>query len=368
MKNIFYLAGCMVLLVSCQHRGSSEEEPKPTQEYVLLENMVNAFTPESDILFWQMDIVGDPYVVEYADVCRNDTDFYTVTSKSRSPYRVHMFNVMSGPKPLPERLYQNYLGFQSCVNTYVYVHGNEYDEREYLEPFVAKLSQYDQDRDGKMKFPIESFRQLLYHLNFSYAVAYNHDDFPINLAAAMWHTSRIGLGMTRETELSGLTDMRTDDGKAGLLFIQSHYNELFNQSLVLLKSDKGLYIDMWSSKNDTISQTLNFTKVHRIEEGGTSWYVCYNDESIMNFNMVLYRETDDGWMKVEPVWSTSARDAIQTWTNVYNYDADYGNYRILFNPVKKRWDCCYHDGHNYQPFDGSLPISLSFCGNDVVLE
>ena len=64
MKNFCYLAGCMMLLVSCQHRGSSDEEVKNAQEYVLLENMVNAFTPESDILFWPMDIVGDPYVVE----------------------------------------------------------------------------------------------------------------------------------------------------------------------------------------------------------------------------------------------------------------------------------------------------------------
>lgn len=73
-------------------------------------------------------------------------------------------------------------------------------------------------------------------------------------------------------------------------------------------------------------------------------------------------------MLVDLEWSTSAHDAIQTWTYGYNYDADYGNYRILFNPSKKRWACSYHDGHNYQPFDGSLPISFSFHGNDVVLE
>lgn len=69
MKNIFYITGCMLFFFSYQHRESLEDVSNNAEEYLLLENIVNAFTPESDILFWSMDFIGDLYIVEYANMC-----------------------------------------------------------------------------------------------------------------------------------------------------------------------------------------------------------------------------------------------------------------------------------------------------------
>lgn len=368
MKYLYSIIVVVLATASCKMRHDSDSLTKRTSDTKLFEELFEVFRPYEDIVFAQMDGICEP--VEYIDDHGNlhtDTVDYIISKNSKSPFRVHLFHSMKGPKLVENLEYSSEM--DECKRAFKYVNrhwltGEEADD-EIDTAFDKLCSCVNQEN-----YPIESYRHLVNMLNFYYADTYNHADFTPVYAVALWHIAKQGLGLAREKKLSGLTDMRTDDNKVGLLFIDSHYNNMYNQSLVLLESSNGLYLDMWSSNNDTISEALNFTKVHRIFDEDKPLYICYNDDNVISFNSVIYKEKGGGWIKIEPVWTESAIESLNTWSKNHDFDSYPNNndYRILFNPRKKQWDMCYFDGENFQPYNGTKPISIHIDGENISLE
>lgn len=140
---------------------------------------------------------------------------------------------------------ENYSSLKGVWLTYLYhVFDEDYGDTEIsparINLFINHHSSY---LGGEMQFPRWELRKLMQDPNFNWAVASNHSYAPVSFALELEYLMEYGLAGLKS--IRDVADIISPDGKAGLLSIESEYNDDYGQSIILLEGDDGIYCNMW---------------------------------------------------------------------------------------------------------------------------
>lgn len=125
-----------------------------------------------------------------------------------------------------------------------------------INGFIKKHSEY---LEGKGTFPRKEFLELLKGPNYYWAVRTNHGNAPASFALELQYLMENGLAGLQS--IKDVADIVSPDGKAGLISIESDYNDDYGQSIILIDSGKGIFCNMWHIDEKGYVQSNHYSRV-----------------------------------------------------------------------------------------------------------
>lgn len=155
----------------------------------------------------------------------------------------------------------NYSSLKGVWLTYLYqVFDEGYGDTEIsparINLFISHHSSY---MAGEMRFPRWEFRKLMQGPNFHWAVTSNHSYTPICFTLELEYLMEYGLAGLKS--IRDVADIISPDGKAGLLSIESEYNDDYGQSIIFLEGDDGIYCNMWFIDKQGYIQSNHYSTI-----------------------------------------------------------------------------------------------------------
>lgn len=150
-------------------------------------------------------------------------------------------------------------------------------------------------------------------------------------------------------QIDYITDFRTEDGKAGVLYFGAWGVGLPLYSFLIYQAKLGFRVLTIGNVGDT-----KIEKIFRLTDSqGRNYYLCSNNEDDYYFCQYLYG------------WENNNLRLIR------KFDADFKcpgsqekGYEIVFNPNQCSWSFCNKDGDIYHQVDGTPVLRLLLDGND----
>lgn len=231
----------------------------------------------------------------------------------------------------------------------IYIHGSEEEGVALVGKSIAKLQQY---ATGKQLFyPIEEVNNALKLMAFEQGYLYSHGSNPNNSGQTFFFRY-LEQAARLCPNLTFLTDIRTPDGEAGILYFPewSQINPLY--SFLLFRNIQGGF-------NVQLIGSIGEDKIEKIyplkDESGNKYYLCSCNASAIYFRQFLYQIQNN---RAHLLCSTEQDKSGQL--NWPMPDAD--NYEIIFNPQKVCWNYCYQKGDSYHQIDGTQTLYLKLDG------
>lgn len=185
-----------------------------------------------------------------------------------SSYLQQVASVLAGFKHLASAeefeddvMFENYQCIKRVWLSYLYkVFDEEYGDTE-ISP--KKIIMFTRNHlsymSGEKKFPKWELCKLMQGPNFNWAVASNHSYAPVSFALELEYLMEYGLAGLKS--IRDVADIVSPDGKAGLLSIESEYNDDYGQSIILLEGDDGIYCNMWFIDKQGYIQSNHYSSV-----------------------------------------------------------------------------------------------------------
>ena len=185
-----------------------------------------------------------------------------------SSYLQQVVSVLTGFKLLASAeefeddvMFESYQRMKRVWLSYLYkVFDEEYGDTEIsperINMFTKHHSYY---MSGEKKFPKRELCKLMQGPNFNWAVASNHSYAPVSFALELEYLMEYGLAGLKS--IRDVADIISPDGKAGLLSIESEYNDDYGQSIILLEGDDGIYCNMWFIDKQGYVQSNHYSTI-----------------------------------------------------------------------------------------------------------
>ena len=206
-----------------------------------------------------------------------------------SSYLQRVASVLTGFKRLASAedfeddvMFENYQRMKRVWLSYLYkVFDEEYGDTEIspekINMFIRNHSSY---MSGEKKFPKHDLCKLMRGPNFNWAVASNHSYAPVSFALELEYLMEYGLAGLKS--IRDVADIISPDGKAGLLSIESEYNDDYGQSIILLEGDDGIYCNMWFIDKQGYIQSNHYSTITVEDDGeyGTVYKFSWDIDDI----------------------------------------------------------------------------------------
>ena len=192
-------------------------------------------------------------------------------------------------------------------------------------------------------YPVEEVNKALRQMAFEQGYRYSHsgeDPDSVN-AGEVFMFRFLEQAAIHCPQLDFITDFRTEDGFAGILYYPegSRINPLY--SFLVYKTKQGYKVVTVGQKGD-----VKINKIFRLlDRYGRIYYLCSNNDNTIYFRQYLY-----GW-DGENMLLLCKADGV-SWDR---YDE---NYKIVFNPTQFKWDYCLPNNRIYQKVWGTVTYKL----------
>lgn len=244
------------------NEGSSAEVSIPYEE----------LNPDDQIMLASILMNYDGMVInhdEYFDIDFNATD-------STSNYLSFILNSITGLKEIkkdPEYKDDYYL---KRIWKAFMINNPDYDndniDISVINKFIEHRNKYI---NGNGFFPRWEFKERMSSISFIYAKISNHGATPLFHLLSLEYFMEYGLAGLKS--IRDIAEVLSDDGKAGVVTINSGYNYDWDRSIILLESEEGIFCNLWW--DDVYNGTV-FTSITReeIPDGSTIYHFKSDSE------------------------------------------------------------------------------------------
>lgn len=207
-----------------------------------------------------------------------------------------------------------------------------------LDRFAQHKSKY---------FPATQIREALAIMRVELGYVFNHSGIEGPYGGEAFFFRLIEQAALHCNQIDYITDFRSDDRKAGVLYFNEWSpNPLY--SLLVYQASQGFKVKMIGNVGDVKIEKI----FHLTDEEGREYYLCSNNNDGPYFRQYLY-----GW---EDCDLCLIREMDVEFGNSESYETDY---ELIFNPNKCSWSYCTKDGDIYHPVDGTPVLRLLLDGN-----
>lgn len=262
MKLIFKIAllFAMLFISACKseqsNEGSSAEVSIPYEKLDPDEQIVLAHIFER----YGLSINNE----EYYEIDLNDID-------SLPDYMSFIANSVTGLKEINKTLeYEDEYRLKRIWDAFIFnnLGYGYYDNVDItvIDKFIEHRNQYIK---GNGYFPRWEFKKRMSEISFIYSKISNHGGNSLDDLLSLEYFMEYGLSGLKS--IRDIAEILSDDGKAGVINIESGYNFDWDRSIILLESEDGIFCDLWGKDVDNGTVFTSITQEDALD-GSTIYH------------------------------------------------------------------------------------------------